>query len=186
MIESLRLPLNFDPEALCKDLARVPSDQWLSHFNTAYYDGEWSGAALRGPANITHPIQALFVNPGTKGWANTQLLDRCPYFAEVLSHFQCLLQSVRLLRLAPGSRIKEHVDQALGFEDNEVRLHIPILTNPQVEFFLNGIRLLLRPGETWYLNVNLPHRISNNGQEYRVHLVIDCVVNDWLAHFFSE
>jgi len=41
------------------------------------------------------------------------------------------------------------------------------------------------PGEAWYLNFDLVHRVENNGAEERVHLVIDCVVNDWLAGFFA-
>jgi hypothetical protein len=31
-----------------------------------------------------------------------------------------------------------------------------------------------------YLNVNLPHRVAHRGAADRIHLVIDCVVNDWL------
>jgi hypothetical protein len=184
MLESLRLPLSFDPLALRQDLDQVPADSWIRHFNTGYYEGEWSGVALRGPATITHPIQALFANPDTQQWADTTLLTQSPYFTAVLAHFQCPLQSVRLLRLAPGSRIREHRDHALGFEDGEVRLHIPILSNPQVGFFLNGRRLSMGVGETWYVNVNLPHRVANNGADYRVHLVIDCAVNDWLKNLF--
>ena len=144
IIETLRLPLDFDPAALREDLARIPSDRWIAHFNKQQYEGDWSGVALRGPANITHPIQALFANPGTTDWAYTDLHDLCPYFAQVLSRFECPLLSVRLLRLAPGSVITEHTDHSLGFEDGEVRLHVPILTNPRVEFLLNGARVPLR------------------------------------------
>ena len=40
-------------------------------------------------------------------------------------------------------------------------------------------------GEAWYLNFNLPHSVENNGERARVHLVIDCLVNDWMRNFFS-
>ncbi len=186
MIESLRLPFTFDAASLREDLERIPADRWIAHFVKENYDGDWSGVALRGPADVTHPIQQLFANPGTENWANTDLLDLCPYFAEVLSHFQCPLQSVRLLRLAPGSVIKEHRDHALGYEDGEVRVHVPIQTSPAVEFWLNGKRVVLRAGETWYLNVNLPHRVENRGEEYRVHMVIDCEVDGWMRGVFED
>jgi hypothetical protein len=97
-----------------------------------------------------------------------------------MSAFQCELLSVRLLRLGPGSIIKEHVDHSLSLEDGEARLHVPVQTNTDIEFWLNNKLIPLKAGETWCLNVNLPHRVVNNSAEYRVHLVIDCEVNDWL------
>ena len=45
--------------------------------------------------------------------------------------------------------------------------------------------MTLAPGETWYLNVNLPHSVTNGGDEPRVHLVVDCEVNGWLRELFS-
>lgn len=186
MIESLRLPLDFDPQALRVDLGRIPPDRWIPHFNTSGYEGEWSGVALRGPADATHPILSLVSHPGIKEWKNADLLEACPYFTQVLSRFECPLLSVRLLSLAPGAVIKEHTDHSLSLEDEELRLHVPIVTSPQVEFMLNGIRVHLDAGETWYLNVNLPHSVSNKGSDPRVHLVADCVVNDWLRELFAS
>ena len=44
----------------------------------------------------------------------------------------------------------------------------------------------MRSGEAWYTNINLPHGVENNGTTNRVHLVIDCIRNDWSdALFFS-
>jgi hypothetical protein len=178
--DAIRLPLRFDSGALLEDLDRVPKDRWIGHFVKENYAGDWSGVALRGPANATHPIQELFANPGTEAWANTSLYDECPYFAKVMAAFQCKLLSVRLLRLGPGAVIKEHVDHSLSFEDTEVRLHVPVQTNADILFWLNGDLISLRAGETWYLNVNQPHRLENNSSEYRVHLVLDCEINPWL------
>jgi hypothetical protein len=178
--DAIRLPLRFDPQALRADLERIADERWIRHFVTDNYEGDWSGVALRGPANVTHPIQELFANPGTEAWENTSLYDECPYFAEVMSAFQCDLLSVRLLRLGPGSIIKEHVDHSLSLEDAEVRLHVPVQTNADIKFWVNDKLIPLRPGETWYLNVNRPHRVENNSNEYRVHLVLDCAINSWM------
>jgi quercetin dioxygenase-like cupin family protein len=178
---AVRLPIDFDVEALCRDLARIRDEQWTPHFNRGDYEGEWSGVALRGPAGAGHPILALTAHPGTKQWADTPLLERCTYFRHVLARFQCPLQSVRLLRLAPGAVIREHRDPELGLEDGEARLHVPIATSPEVEFLLDGVRIPLRAGETWYLDVRRPHAVTNRSGEHRVHLVADCAVNPWLA-----
>jgi hypothetical protein len=36
------------------------------------------------------------------------------------------------------------------------------------------------------MNFNLPHRVSNNSNQDRVHLVIDAVVNDWVNDLFNS
>lgn len=108
------------------------------------------------------------------------LLAGCPYLCELLATFHCPQQAVRLLRLKAGSAIKEHRDHELGFENGEIRLHLPVMTNPEVEFVLAVNRVVVSEGECWYLNFNLPHRVANCGATDRIHLIIDCVVNDWL------
>ena len=47
MIQACKIPLDFDPERLQGDLARIAPDEWTPHFNTREYDGDWSGVALR-------------------------------------------------------------------------------------------------------------------------------------------
>jgi len=63
-------------------------------------------------------------------------------------------------------------------------MHIPITTNRDVSFILDGETLDMKPGECWYLNVNHVHSVSNNGKTDRVHLVIDGQRNDWSDDIF--
>ena len=178
MLKSHRLPLSLDADRLKADLALIQPDEWVPHFNTAYYEGEWSGVALRSVGG--RPAQ-LYPDPTAHGrFADTAILERCAYFQEVLAAFECPLQAVRLLKLRARSSIREHRDYKLGYEDGELRIHIPIVTNPAVAFFLDGERVPMQEGESWYLNLNLPHRVDNQSDTDRVHLVIDCEVNDWL------
>ena len=179
MLSQLRLDFEFDADRLQRDLALVRSDEWVAHFNKNDYDGGWSGVSLRSIGGAAKDIL-----PGAKAsldsFADTPILERCSYFAEVLRHFRCPIRSARLLKLQPGSIIREHRDQDLGFKDGEVRIHVPIITNPDVAFFVNGDRLPMHPGEVWYIDFSLPHRVRNRGNTDRVHLVIDCIVDDWL------
>ena len=178
MHSSLKLPFQFDAAPLQADLNQLLNTDFVPHFNTAYYEGDWSVVPFRsvgGRANNIYP------DPTAKNaFADTPLLDRCPNVRKVLAAFPCPQQAVRFLRLKAGSAIKEHCDYQLGFEDGEVRLHIPVVTNPQVEFVLNAVHAPMQEGECWYHNFNLPHHIVNRGRTDRIHLVIDCVVNDWL------
>lgn len=186
MRDRVRLPLRFDSFRLQKDLSLIAEDLWTAHFNTQCYDGDWAGVALRGTSGATHPILALHSAPDATEWDDTDAMKRCEYFNEVLAAFQCQLQTVRLLKLGPGTVIKEHCDHALGIEDGVARIHIPILTNPDVEFVLNNQRVVMKEGECWYMNFNLPHHVANKGRSDRVHLVLDCTVNDWLRNVLVQ
>lgn len=177
-IHQCKLAFAFSPEALKADLEKVLPNEWVSHFNKDYYDGDWSGVPLRAPDGAVGTLQAT-VFPSVE-FADSPALQRCHYFQQVLSTFRCPIRSARLLRLQPGSIIKEHRDYDLGYEAGEVRIHIPILTNPQVEFILRNRRVILGEGEVWYLDLSWPHRVSNLGSAPRIHLVIDLMVNDWL------
>ncbi|HWA86219.1 MAG TPA: aspartyl/asparaginyl beta-hydroxylase domain-containing protein [Opitutus sp.] len=178
MQPSVRLSVTFDPARLQADLDRIVATDFVPHFNTRYYQGDWSVVPLR---SIGGRADQIFPDPSRKNdFADTLLLERCPYFREVLAYFRCPQQAVRLLRLKAGSIIKEHSDYDLGFEDGEVRLHIPVRTNPDLIFLLDGRRVIMREGECWYNNLSLRHSVENHGSTERVHLVIDCVVNDWL------
>jgi hypothetical protein len=174
----VRLPLPFDAGRLATDLANVKPDEWQPHYNRADYDGDWSGIALR---SATGASTELFNNPNTSTFVDTPVLERCPYFREAISRFECPLRAVRLLRLGPGARILEHTDFGLKYCDGDFRLHIPIATNPETDFVVAGRRLPLIAGEAWYIDFSLPHRIFNRGATDRVHLVIDGKVNQW-AH----
>ena len=183
MFTSLKLPFRFDPERLTADLGLIAADEWVAHFNKGIYEGDWSGVALR---SVGGKAMQLYPDPtATERFADTETLGRCPYYREVLAAFQCPLTSARLLRLRAGSSIAEHRDYRLGYEDGEVRLHVPIVTDPEVAFFLAGERVPMAAGECWYLNVNLPHRVENRSRIDRIHLVIDCVVNEWLTALFD-
>lgn len=179
---SLRLPLVFDVARLQGDLAKVSPDQWVSHYNSADYEGQWSGAALR---SLNGTVGQLYAGVGSEVFQDTQLLGACDYFREVVSALPFPHKAVRLLRLHPGSIIREHSDPALGFEDGEIRIHIPIRTNSGVRFYLDGRRVQLEVGEVWYLDLSRPHRVENQGSSDRVHLVIDGVVNDWVKSLFE-
>jgi hypothetical protein len=186
MRDRLKLPLHFDPAAMQRDLAHLETDEWIDHFVKQNYTGGWSVVPLRASATARHPVMMIFSDPSCKEFVDTPLLSRCPYFRRVLSAFDCPLEAVRLMKLTPGSVIKEHRDHDLAFEDGHVRIHVPVKTNPHVEFVLNRERVMLAEGECWYLRLSDPHRVSNLGETDRVHLVIDAPVNAWFRTLFAS
>ncbi len=178
MISRYKLPLSFDPAQLRQDLAHIKQEEWHPHFNSSYFEGEWTGVALR---SIDGSATKLYHDRHSQGAIkNTAILERCPNLRTVLSAFACPIISVRLLKLAGGAYIKEHSDYNFSFGDAEIRLHVPIVTDPAVQFFLDADRVHMKEGECWYLDFSLPHWVRNDSAVDRIHLVIDCELNDWL------
>jgi hypothetical protein len=183
--DRLQLPFTFDRDLLAADLRRLSAAPWINHFVTQNYQGDWSVIPLRGPAGARHPVQMIYSDPTATAFEDTAMLADCRYFRAVLDTFACPLQAVRLMRLTPGSIIKEHCDHDLCFEQGSVRLHIPITTNEGVVFDLNRRRVTLEAGSCWYLRLSDPHSVTNRGDTDRVHLVIDATVNEWVEAVFA-
>lgn len=179
--DRVRLPLSFDPARLRADLATVEALSWTDHFVKQNYEGRWDVLPLRHQSGATHPIMQAYTPPDATEFVDAAVLARTPYFREVLATFDCPLKAVRLMRLTPGSRIKEHHDHDLAADWGEARIHIPITTNPGVTFLLNGTPVAMQPGEAWYLRLADPHAVTNEGDEDRVHLVVDCQATTWLT-----
>jgi hypothetical protein len=184
--DRLQLPFSFDPVLLRRDLDALSATPWTAHFVRQNYEGDWSVIPLRCATGETHPIRMIYSDPAATAFVDTPFLEACPYFREVIAAFACAVRSVRLMRLTPGSVIKEHTDLDLGVEGGEARVHIPVTTSPDVEFLLNRTRVEMKPGETWCLRLSDPHAVANRGSSDRVHLVLDLVVNDWLTGFFDD
>jgi quercetin dioxygenase-like cupin family protein len=182
-IKYIQLPFAFSPGKLVAELNAI-NEQWIAHFNKAHYDGEWSALPLR---SINGSLSNVLPENNERGeFMDTSLMDQCPYMKSILARFPCEHRSARLLKLNAGAIIKEHKDAGLCFEQGEARIHVPITTNPQVEFYLDNERIDVKPGECWYMNFNLPHRIANLGDTDRVHLVMDIMVNDSIREMFNS
>ena len=181
-ITHLQLPFQFDVEKLEHDLQVVNELDWTSIIYKQNYTGDWNSLSLY--AFNGDALDSSADNNGDKTLVPTPAVLNCGYFQEVIASFKSQLLSVRLLKLSAGSKIKPHSDFRLGYEDNNCRIHIPITTNNQVSFMLNGEQLNLLPGTCWYINANFTHAVSNLGTEDRVHLVIDLERNDWTDNIF--
>lgn len=98
-----------------------------------------------------------------------------PACCELLAGVHTSLCSARLLRLRPASTIHEHYDHDLGPPGRYLRLHIPLLSPPDVAFLLNGLRVPMQPGECWFRDLSRPRRVNNCSNLPRIHLVLNCL-----------
>ena len=169
----------FSEEGLIADLERLTSADWIHHYLTQHH-------YIQGDYHIA-PLYAANGDPKaykdfTSKQCPTNLLKRTPYFQKVLSFFECEFARVRVMRMAPGTVLAEHLDQMdLRSEIQLARFHVPIVTNPDAYFIFSGKDVHMDPGDCWYVEAALPHGAGNPGKEARTHLVIDCVVNDFVS-----
>ncbi|MBS7233297.1 aspartyl/asparaginyl beta-hydroxylase domain-containing protein [Flavobacterium psychroterrae] len=179
---SSKLPISFSIDKLQKELAICENDLWTPHFNTGRYEGNWTSVSLRSQSGLVNDITSF---PDVE-YKDTELLNSCQYFKEIMDWFQCEKEAVRLLRLGPESEIKEHVDNDTSYEDGFFRIHIPIITNDEVFFYVDKKRVPMKMGECWYANFQLVHSVENKSSEPRIHLTLDCIRNDWSDKLFTE
>lgn len=180
---AFRVDVQTDLEKLEADLRKCLGIQWKEHFNTADYSGSWTAIALRSQTGSATDINAF--DTGAP-FADTDLMGSSPYISSLLDTLLFEKETVRLLRLAPGSEIKEHRDRGLGYAYDAFRLHIPIVTDAAVAFIVGGFNLPMQKGECWYADFDRPHSVKNDSAQERIHLVIDGKRNEWTDALFAK
>jgi hypothetical protein len=157
-----RLPLRFDVDRLRAEVAELPADAWSPHPN-----GDAGNDAVR----------LISVDGGDNEEVNgvmrmTAHLERSPYLRQVLASFGVVWSRSRLLRLAPGANVPVHADIHHHWF-YRVRLHIPVLTRPQVQFACGSERIHMAAGEVWLFDNWRLHQVDNPTDSERIHLVGD-------------
>lgn len=182
--DRIKLPFQFDVEKLQHEVKELSHIEWIGHFVTSNYEGDWSVIPLTAQEGRTHPILMASAIPGDFKFIPTPYLAHCPYIESILDRFECEKSSIRLMKLAAGSEIKKHQDYDL--DEHEIRLHVPIFTNEKVTFLVNDRDVKMKEGECWYLRLSDPHQVKNDGDSDRIHLVMDLKINNWLLSLLKH
>src|SRR3974390_3114121 len=138
---AVRLPRSYDVELLQRDLNTLQEVRRAPQPGPSH-QGEWTGIALysMGGKQSTFPSAA-----GTDLYQETDELKQAPYFRQILGELECPKEVVRILFLPPDGHIKDHFDFHTSFQFGLLRLHIPIVTNPDVVFIIGGERINMQP-----------------------------------------
>ena len=111
----------------------------------------------------------VFNSPDESLYKDTLAMQ--PYIRQIIDEINAPTFKVRILKLRSKKIIGEHAD---NFQASDIiRFHIPIVTHPLVEFWLDGEQYFIPPKRLSYLNVRKRHKVMNYGPEDRLHLVID-------------
>jgi hypothetical protein len=171
----LKLPRQYCAETLAAEVAALPRSAWIAH------PGKLAG---NDAVPLITPGGAI-TNGFTGPMAPTEHLLSCPYIMEIMADLGAVWGRSRLMGLAPASDVPEHVDVGYYWRTH-VRLHIPIITNPKVEFTCDGRTVHMKAGECWAFDSFCLHNVRNLGTEKRVHLVLDTVGGDKLWDMMVE
>lgn len=170
----IKLPFRFDTARLQEEIAALPAEAWARHPNNI-------------PGNSA--LRLITVGGGENddvagAMAPTPHLQASPYLQQVLAHFGVVWSRSRLMKLGPGATVPEHTDINYHWF-HRVRLHIPIVTTPDVKFFCDDQVVHMGQGESWIFDNWRVHKVENNSNIERIHLVADTTGNSrfWdMAH----
>jgi hypothetical protein len=79
---------------------------------------------------------------------------------------------VMLARMAPGGVIKPHRDANPAAKWPH-KIHVPLLTNERVVFFIDGVGHHFAEGEAVEVSNMAVHSVENNGDTDRIHLIFE-------------
>jgi len=158
----IRLPVRFDLERLRAEIAALPADAWAPHPNHIAGNTSLRLVSVGGGENddVDGVMRA------------TPHLAKLPYVRQVLASFGAVWSRSRLLRLDPGAVVPEHADINYHWF-YRVRVHIPIVTSPEVRFHCGGETVHMRGGEAWLFDNWRLHSVENPSETARIHLVAD-------------
>jgi hypothetical protein len=161
--EFIRLPFRFDAERLQREVEAIEEAAWRPHpqgfrGNSALLliaaDGDPHNDALRGHLR------------------ETPLLQRLPYLRQVLASLGSRLGRTRLMRIDEHEEVEPHCDVHYYWREH-LRVHVPIQTDPAVQFVCGDRALHMEEGECWIFDTWRTHRVSNPSGKRRIHLVAD-------------
>lgn len=157
-----QLPVLFDVARLQAEVASVPSEAWAPH-----------PTAIPGNSAVRLISAGGAESDAVHGqMLPTRWLEAMPYVRQVLAGFAVVWGRSRLMRLAPGANVPEHVDINYHWH-TRVRLHIPVFTQPAVRFHCGGESVHMAAGEAWIFDNWRVHHVENQTTQERIHLVAD-------------
>lgn len=160
----IKLPLSFDHQRLAKEIGQFGEDDWRAHISGFKGNSSLVLVSTNGEENddFSGPMK-----PSPR-------LQQTPYIRQIMGRFNSVIGRSRLMRLAPGASVTKHTDAHYFWRDH-LRIHIPIITAPDVAFYCDAQEVHMAAGESWTFNNWLEHSVENRSDEARIHLVIDTV-----------
>ena len=160
----LKLPIRFDADLLAAEVRALPASAWDPH--PTGFAGNEAVKLVSPGGRLTDELEGPM--------APTEHLQRCAYIQQVMAELDGVWGRSRLMGLAAGAEVPEHIDTHYYWRTH-LRIHVPVITSPAVSFTCGGETVHMAAGECWVFDSFRWHEVHNRGTEQRVHLVLDTV-----------
>ena len=157
-----RLPVRFDAERLAAEAGALPAGAWSRH--PKEHEGNTAARLITAGGGDNDAVSGE-MKP-------TAALAACPYAQQVLASFDTVWSRSRFMRIAAGGSVPQHSDINYHWF-HRVRLHVPVVTRPEVRFHCGGESVHMAAGEAWVFDNWREHRVENDSPGARIHLVAD-------------
>lgn len=164
----------FDVAPIRKRIEQIPDARWLESQRQQRFDIHSDTRSL----DLIHFFRDANLKPDYRELYFELQEELEPLVNRIADYYQNNGFLVRMLltQMAPGSEIPEHVDSGPALM-NCHRVHIPITTNDKVIFMVDGEKKNMQVGEFWEIDNSQDHSVENQGNEDRIHLIVDWMPN---------
>jgi hypothetical protein len=152
----------FEAPRLQAEVAALPAEAWAPHPDRV--PGNSAVRLISAGGGETESVHGHMLP--------SRWLEAMPYLRQVLAGFGVVWSRSRLMRLEAGAEVPEHADINYHWHTRG-RLHIPIVTWPQVRFHCDGQSVHMAAGEAWIFDNWRRHHVENKASAERIHLVAD-------------
>lgn len=163
--EFFPLPLRCNVEQLLQEVSQFSQGDWLIH--SERNPGNASAILVSAGGTIQNDQIALSVSVEP-----TPLLERCPYFKQVMQALNLPISHSRLVKVSGATETPLKADRNY-YWFRRLAIYIPILINPAVKFFCNDKSIQMTVGEAGIFNNWHPHFLVNSGEEDCIYWVIE-------------
>jgi hypothetical protein len=172
-INTLAYPIQniaIDPSRIRADYETVVTQSSWKKQNV-YMNPGWEGIALYSPSGRSDDLTLVRHPPVERTPAGSLCSYTCE---ELLPQFGARWLRVAFYKLEAGKKIGEHRDLVHeGFRRMTVRIHMPVITNERVVMYVDRRPYYFAPGTAWYFDPTARHKVENNSNEDRIHLMAD-------------
>lgn len=177
-IESFKAIGKMDPDlfaSLRQKVAAITTDQWASFRGKKFFKSQPDsdtiiimaakdvGSTIYADGMDNFELQELFA---------TELTDIYSKINDYIGEPEHTVIRAQIIRLPARCNVFPHVDMGRIFKVSR-RVHLPIITNEKVDFFINIDKVPMEEGLLMEINNLAIHCVFNQSDYDRVHLIID-------------
>lgn len=172
----IQLPLKFDANRLLEEVSALGESVWQPHHQG--FAGNFAMTLITPNGVNKHDG---FVGP----MQPTEYLKSCPYLMDVLRCIGGVWGRTRLMKLSGQAEVTAHIDVDYYWRER-MRVHVPIVTQPNVRFYSGDQDINMKVGECWIFDTWSMHNVINHATEERIHLVADTVGGDTFSKWMRN